>query len=152
MWCGVVWCGVMWCGVVSKNADLSSPSPFLCLLPLSALTFNPFILFFFSFQILSCMRDAESESTSSSSSPTFTLWLHVLSFLSTAYPLNKNGASKRTGAGAGHDSQGHLIVKGRLRVAEHVDIDLNNSQRAVNPKLLRLLLQREESWRLYISW
>ena len=94
------------------------------------------------------MRDAESESTSSS--PTFTLWLHVLSFLSTAYPLNRNGASKH--AGAGHGSQGHLIVKGRLRVAEHVDVDLDNSQRAVNPKLLRLLLQREESWRLYISW
>ena len=97
------------------------------------------------------MRDAES---TSSPSPTFTLWLHVLSFISTAYPNHKSGASKRTGTGvgSGHDGQGHLTVKGRLRVAEHVDIDLNDTQRAVNPKLLRLLLQREQSWRLYMSW
>ena len=101
------------------------------------------------------MRDVES---TSSSSPLFTLWLHVLSFLSTAYPLSKSAASKRTGTGAGAggdgqgQGQGHLTVKGRLRVAEHVDIDLNNIQRAINPKLLRLLLQRDQSWRLYISW
>ena len=101
------------------------------------------------------MRDAESTSSSSSS---FTLWLHVLSFVSTAHPSHKSAASKRsgtsTGAGAGQESEGPLIVKGRLRVAEHADIDLKNRQRAGNPQLLRLLLRRaaEQSWRLYISW
>jgi hypothetical protein len=104
-------------------------------------------------KVLSCMRDAESTSSSS-----FTLWLHVLSFFSTAHPSHKSAASKRsgtsTGAGAGQESDGPLTVKGRLRVAEHADINLKNRQRAGNPQLLRLLLQRaaEQSWRLYISW